>query len=50
VAENGYGISWIVPQLTTKRTKSFRRQIYGKRILFAFKPITQVPQWNIGAE
>jgi hypothetical protein len=37
VAENGYGISWIVPQLTTKRTKSFRRQIYGKRILFTLE-------------
>jgi len=50
VAENGYGVSWIMPQLNTKCTKSFfRRQIYGKKIVFAIGS-TQVPQWNIGAE
>jgi len=38
VAENGYGVSWIMPQLTTKCTKSFfRRQSYGKRIVFALE-------------
>jgi len=37
VAENGYSISWIIPCLTTKRTKSFRIEIYGKRVLFTIE-------------